>query len=79
MPTYTQLCSNRGVPDMDVFSHLQFEADTGRIFNGPKDIPTPLLTKECIRDWLGAPLNPTPIISHPWRDYDDDAPFTTAH
>jgi len=63
---------------MEAFSRLQFEADAGRIFNGPKDISTLLLTKGCLRDWLGAPLKPSPIIFHPWRDYDDDAPFTTA-
>jgi len=62
--TYAKLCHTRDVPDMDAFSRPQFTEDTGKIFNGPIDIPTLFLTKGCLRDWRGAPLLPTPVISH---------------
>jgi len=77
--TYAKLCSTRGVPDMDAFSRLQFRENTGKICNGPKDIPTLLLTKGCLRGWLSAPLPPTPVISHTWQNCEDDVPFTAVH
>jgi len=64
---------------MNAFIRLQLGENTGKIFNGPKDIPTLLLTKGCLCDWLGAPLLPTPVISHTWQNYDDNAPFPTVH
>jgi len=79
MLTLAQLCSNRRVPDMDAFSRLQLEEDTGKIFYAPADVPTPLLTKECQRNWLGAAIQPTPNVSPTWRRYDKAIPFMTAH
>jgi len=78
-PTLAQLCHNRGVPDMDAFSRLQLEANTGKIFNGPKDIPTMLLTKGYQRDWLGDALKSTPTIFQPWQHHNEDTHFMTAY
>jgi len=62
--TYAKLCHTRDVPDMDAFLQIQFREDSGKLCNGPNDIPTILLTKEGVRDWLGKPINrPSPQVS----------------
>jgi len=77
--TYAKLCHTRDVPDMDAFSRLQFREDRGKIFNGRDDIPTILLTKGGVRDWLGNSIPPTPDVSYTWRNYDDYSQFMTVH
>jgi len=65
---------------MDAFSRMQFRGDNGRLFNGPNHIPTILLTKGSVRDWLGKQINPpSPQVSHTWWNFDDETHFTTVH
>jgi len=78
--TYAKLCHARDVPDMDAFSRIQFREDNGRRFNGPNDIPTILLTKGSIRNWLGKQINPpSPQVSYTWWNFDDETQFMTVH
>ena len=59
---------------------MQFQEDTDKLFNGTRDTPTRLLTKGCVRNWLGAPILHNPNISRVWwTQYDNNVPFLTVH
>jgi len=64
---------------MDAFSLIQLQEDTDKRFKSSTDMPTPLLTKGCFRDWLGAQRDPPTTISPTWKQYSEITPFMTAH
>jgi len=64
---------------MDAFSLVQLQEDTDKRFKSSTDIPTPLLTKGCFRDWLGVKRDPPTTISPTWQQYSEITPFMEAH